>query len=150
MNKRPTIFLALVLGAPALAQAWTVEGVDMNAVPWAELCPNVKAVELRTGAGSCPVVHPASEKHARWDGFGMGVDEPKPNCERLEREYRKLISPKLIDGKPSDNPAVIWGYCTSAFSRALKMRASQPERFSEPFVEWRERYFGGYLADAQG
>ena len=147
MNKTLTLLAALGIGVPAIAQAWTVEGVDMDAVPWAKLCPEVKAVELHTGAVSCPVTHPASKRHARWTGFGMGVEEPKPKCDQLEEEYRKWISPKLIAGKPSPNPAVTWGFCKGAFGIALKQRAREPERYSEPFEQWRERYFAGYIVN---
>ena len=56
--KRALSLLALSL--PVVASAWTVEGVDMDAVPWAELCPSVEAIELTTSAGTCAVTHPAS------------------------------------------------------------------------------------------
>ena len=145
MNKKHAMLVALLIGMPAMAKAWTVEGVDMDAVPWAELCPDIEAVELRTGAGSCEVTHPASKRHARWTGFGMGVEEPKPKCEQLEREYRKLTSPKLIAGKASPDPAVTWGFCKGAFGMALKQRAREPDLYSEPFEQWRARYFSGYV-----
>jgi len=147
MNRTITLLAAFGIGMPAMAQAWTVEGVDMDTVPWAKLCPEIEAVELRTGAGSCPTVHPASKRLARWTGFGMGVEEPKPKCGQLEAEYRKWTSPKLIAGKPSPNPAVTWGFCKGAFGIALKQRAREPERYSEPFEQWRHRYFAGYIVN---
>ena len=52
----------LVLSLPVVANAWTVEGVDMDAVPWAELCPRVEAIELKTSAGTCAVT-PVSYTH---------------------------------------------------------------------------------------
>jgi hypothetical protein len=140
------VLVATLAALPAAVSARTVQGVDWDAVPWEIFCPSVKPVELHTGAGSCAISHPASPKHARWDGFGMGVDEPKPNCSRLEQDYERLTSPKLIAGKRSGNTAVTWGYCMSAFAQAIELRAKQPERFSEPFEQWRERYFDGYIA----
>jgi len=145
MNRTLTLLVALGFGIPATVQAWTVEGVDMNAVPWAKFCPDIEAIELNTAAGSCTVTHPASKRHARWTGFGMSVDEPKPDCARLEQEYRKWTSPKLIAGKPSPNLAVTWGFCKGAFGVALKQRAREPERYSEPLEQWRDRYFSGYV-----
>ena len=150
MNRTLRLLAALGIGVPAIAQAWTVEGVDMDAVPWATLCPEVKAVELRTGAGSCAVTHPASARHARWDGFGMSVDEPKPNCKSLEREYRKWTKPKRTGGKVSTNTDIAWGFCKGAFKRSLELRVSQPQRFEEPFEQWRARYFGPWLGSGKG
>jgi hypothetical protein len=149
MNRTLRLLAVLGIGVPAMAQAWTVEGVDMDAVPWATLCPKVKAVELRTGAGSCATVHPASKRLARWTGFGMGVEEPKPKCARLEQEYKKWTSPKSTSGKPSSNPSVTWGFCISAFSGALKQRVREPERYSEPFEQWRDRYFASYIVNGR-
>ena len=134
----------LVLSLPVVANAWTVEGVDMDAVPWAELCPSIEAVELTTGSGSCATVHPASHRHAKWDGFDMGVKEPSLNCRKLEREYQRFTSPRpgtTESTKPRDR----WGTCIGAFSRALKLRAEEPARFSEPLDTWRQRYFDGYI-----
>jgi len=134
----------LVLSLPMVANAWTMEGVDMDAVPWAELCPNVEAVVLTTGAGTCATVHPASHRHAKWDGFDMGVKEPTLNCRKLEREYERFTSPRpgaTETTKPRDR----WGTCIGAFSRALKLRAKEPARFSEPLDAWRQRYFGGHI-----
>ena len=137
----------LVLSLPAVANAWTVEGVDMDAVPWAELCPSVEAIELKTSTGTCAVTHPASKRHARWNGFGMGVEEPKPKCDQLEKEYRKLTEPKLVGGKPSPNPGVTWGFCKAAFGMALKHRAREPDRYAEPLDQWRQRFFAGYIVN---
>ena len=144
MKRTRRLLAALAIGVPAASPAWTVEGVDMDAVPWAELCPRIEAVALRTDAGSCPVTHPASKRHAQWDGFGMGVKEPKPNCKQLEREYERFTSPRA--GTTSETKvADRWGNCIGAFSRALKQRASEPDRFSEPLDQWRQRYFAGYI-----
>jgi hypothetical protein len=143
------LVVALALSAaPAMAADRIVQGVDWDAVPWATFCPSVRPVPLRTGAGDCPVSHPASARHARWDGFGLGVDEPKANCTRLEQEYRRLTSPKLIGGKPSSNVAVTWGYCMAAFAETLEQRSASPARFSEPLDQWRKRYFGPWLIRA--
>jgi hypothetical protein len=144
MNRTLTLLAALGIGVPAIAQAWTVEGVDMDAVPWATLCPEIKAVELRTGAGSCATVHPASYRHAKWDGFGMGVKEPQPNCKKLEKEYRRFTSPRA-GTTSATKPADRWGNCIGGFTRALEKRASESERFAEPFEQWRQQYFGGYI-----
>jgi hypothetical protein len=145
MNKTFALLAVLAAGMPAAAADHTVQGVDWDAVPWATFCPSVEAVELRTEAGHCTTTHPASQAHARWTGFGMGVKEPKPDCAHLEQEYRKATSPKLNHGKASNNPGVTWGFCKSAFYEALQLRASQPERFAEPLDQWRKRYFGAYL-----
>lgn len=145
MNKTCALLAALAVGMPTVTLARTVQGVDWDAVPWALFCPSVEAVELRTDTSRCAKTHPASERHARWTGFGMGVKEPKLDCARLEQEYRQWTRPKRIAGKASDNPAVTWGYCMSAFYRAIELRANQPQRFAEPFDQWRQRYFGAYL-----
>jgi hypothetical protein len=34
----------------------------------------------------------------------------------------------------------------SAFARAIELRTSQPQRFTESFEQWRARYFSGYIA----
>ena len=61
----------------------------MDAVPWAELCPSVEAVELHTGAG---IVRRSSIRHRSGmpDGTASAwaSKEPKPNCAQLEKEYR--------------------------------------------------------------
>jgi hypothetical protein len=136
MSKALVLIAALGAGLPVAVSARTVQGVDFDTVPWATFCPSIKSGELHTGAGDCPVVHPASTEHARWDNLGTGVKERKPNCKRLEKQYRQLTTPKVIGGKKS------WAACTVAFSRILNMRAMQPERFAEPFEQWRDRYFG--------
>lgn len=147
MNKTFALLVGLAAGLPAAAAARTVQGVDWDAVPWATLCPNVAAVGLHSGAGDCAVSHPASAAHARWDGYGMGVSEPKPDCARLAEEYRQWTTPKKITGgKASANPDVTWGFCKSAFARALDLRARQPGRFTEPFEQWRQRFFGACMA----
>ena len=86
--KRALSLLALSL--PMVAHAWTVEGVDMDAVPWAELCPSVEAVELKTGAGTC--ASPIRRRSGMPDGTASAwaSKEPKPNCDQLEKEYRKV------------------------------------------------------------
>jgi hypothetical protein len=134
------LFVALGISLPQALSARTVRGVDLDVVPWETFCPAVESVALHTGSGDCPTVHPASAEHARWNDLGTGVKERKPNCARLEREYRQLTTPKVIGGEAS------WAACTMAFSRALNMRAMQPERFSESLAEWRERYFGRWLS----
>ena len=128
----------------AQPKVWIIEGVNMNAVPWAKFCPAVKPVELVTGAGSCSIAHPASYRHKAWDGFGMSAREPKPNCARFETEFKRLTSPRL-NTSPGTRVRDRWGYCINAFMKALKERAREPERFSEPFDSWRNRYFGRYL-----
>ena len=144
MNRTLTLLVAFGIGIPTTVQAWTVEGVDMNAVPWAKFCPDIEAIELSTGAGSCSMAHPASYRHAKWDGFGMSVKEPKPNCKKLEREYKRFTSPR--PGTTSaTKPADRWGNCIGAFSRALEQRAGEPARFSEPLEQWRQRYFTGHI-----
>ena len=148
MNKTFALLTALAAGMPAAVSARTVQGVDWDAVPWSTFCPNVAPVELRTTAGRCATTHPASVQHARWTGFGMGVQEPPPDCARLEQEFRQWTRPKRIAGNASDNPAVTWGYCMSAFARAIELRTSQLQRFTESFEQWRARYFGGYIAGA--
>ncbi len=72
----------------------SVHGVNLNAIAWATFCPAVKPVVLTTPTGSCEVVHPASYRFARWDGFGTGVPEPKPNCKKLEQEFLRLDHPE--------------------------------------------------------
>lgn len=147
--KKAIVFVAaltLIAVSDAFAER-VVAGVNMDAVPWAELCPNVEPVELKTGAGTCPVSHPASYKHAAWDGsFGMGVKERKPNCKKFEKEYKRLISPR-INTTEQTKVKSRWGTCIGAFSRALNQRTKEEERFSEPFSVWRERYFANYLSE---
>ena len=75
--------------------------------------------------------------------LGTGETEPKPKCARLEKEYRKLTSPKVINGNPS------WVSCSNAFSRALNMRALQPWRYEEPLDQWRARYFSRWMNGAR-
>ena len=136
MSKVLVLIAALGTGLPITVSARTVQGVDFDTVPWATFCPSIESVELHTSAGDCTIVHPASTEYARWDDLGTGVKERKPNCPRLEKQYRQLTTPKVIGGKES------WAACTVAFSRILNMRAMQPERFAEPFAQWRDRYFG--------
>lgn len=145
VGKALVLAATLAAALPAAVSARTVQGVDWDAVPWETFCPSIKPVQLHTGAGSCTVTHPASAKHARWDGFGMGVKEPKPDCRSLEREFLKWTTPKLTGGKTSSNTDITWGFCKGAFTRALDLRTSQPQRFAEPFDQWREQYFGPWL-----
>ncbi|NCA90071.1 MAG: hypothetical protein EOM92_14525 [Gammaproteobacteria bacterium] len=143
MTKQLLLVAALAATLPAAVSARTVHGVDFDAVPWETLCPSVESVGLRTSTGSCAVSHPASTKHAKWEDLGTGETEPKPNCARLEKEYRKLTSPKFINGNPS------WVSCSNAFSRALNMRALQPWRYEESLDQWRARYFSRWMNGAR-
>lgn len=143
MTKKLLLVAALAASLPTAVSARTVHGVDFDAVPWKTFCPSVESVELRTRTGSCAVSHPASTKHAQWEDLGTGEKEPRPKCSRLEKEYQKLISPKVINGKPS------WVSCSNAFSRALNMRALQPWRYEEPLDQWRARYFGHWMNGAR-
>lgn len=139
VGKALVLVATLAAALPAAVSARTVQGIDLDAVPWDDFCPSIESVELHTGAGDCPIAHPASTEHAGWDDLGTGVKERKPNCARLEKEYRQLTTPKVIGGKTS------WISCSTAFARVLNMRAMQPERFAEPFEQWRARYFGPWL-----
>ena len=143
MTKRILLVAMLATSFSTTVSARTVRGVDIDVVPWETFCPSVESVALHTSSGDCAVVHPASAEHARWNDLGTGVKERKPNCSRLEREYRQLTEPKDINGKTS------WAACTSAFARALNMRTMQPERYAEPFEQWRERYFGRWMSGAR-
>lgn len=144
----PTAGLVVALAlsaAPALAADRIVQGVDWDAVPWATFCPGVKPVVLHTGAGDCPVSHPASQKHAAWNDFGMGTKQHSPNCEHAEHEYRWWTAPAQDRQHPT-RPAHPWNACQTAWRSALNRRAREPGSFSESFVQWRARYFGPWLA----
>ncbi len=140
-------FVATFFQAPqVLAAGWVEAGVNMDAVPWEIFCPNVAPVELKTGAGNCPRSHPASHKHRKFDGFGMDIKEPKPNCARAEKEYARLISPR-VNTTPQSKTRNRWGKCIGAFSRELTRREREKDQgsYKEPFEVWRARYFGDYL-----
>ena len=148
MRKKTTGLIAgLVVAAalsalPAMAAERVVQGVDLDAVPWATFCPDVKPVALHTEAGDCPVSHPASQKHAAWNDFGMGTKRPPPNCKNAEREYQQWTTlAQLGPGRPDGT----WGGCRQAWRSALIRRAREPGSFKEPFEQWRARYFGPWL-----
>jgi hypothetical protein len=141
MSKPLALLLALAAGMPAAAADRTVQGVHFDAVPWATFCPSVQSVGLRTAAGACTVSHPASQKHAAWNDFGMGTKQPPPNCKHAEHEYRWWTTP--APGKTP--PGQAWGACQEAWRSALNRRAREPASFAEPFEQWRGRYFDAYL-----
>jgi hypothetical protein len=99
---------------------------------------------LHTGAGDCPVSHPASQKHAAWNDFGMGTKQQAPNCEHAEHEYRWWTTPAQDRQRPT-RPAHPWNACQTAWRSALNRRAREPGSFSEPFEQWRARYFGPWM-----
>ena len=140
---RLSVLIALT-AAPAIAAVRIDNGVDWDAVPWASFCPGVEPVPLHTGAGDCRVSHPASQKHAAWNDFGMGTKEPPPNCEHAEHEYRWWTTPKQDRYHPTQ-PAHPWSACQTAWRSALNRRVHEPGSFSEPFEQWRARYFGPWL-----
>lgn len=147
MNKTFALLAALAIGMPAVAANRTVQGVDLDAVPWATFCPSVKPVELRTGAGACTVSHPASQKHAAWSDFGMETKQPPPNCKHAEHEYRWWTTPAAAEPRPG-RPEQAWVACQEAWRSALNRRAREPGSFKEPFAQWRARYFGPWLIGA--
>jgi hypothetical protein len=138
------VVAAALSALPATAADRTIQGVDWNAVPWETFCPSVKPVTLHTKAGDCPVSHPASQKHAAWNDFGMGTKQPAPNCEHAEHEYRWWTTPPPAQ-RDSTRPDRAWVACQQAWRSALKRRAREPESFEEPFEQWRARYFGPWL-----
>jgi hypothetical protein len=144
MNKTFALLLALTAGMPAVAADRTVQGVNFAAVPWATFCPGVKSVGLNTGAGACTVAHPASQKHAAWNDFGMGTKQPPPNCKHAEHEYQWWTTPASNKQRPG-RPEQAWGACQEAWRSALNRRAREPEGFAEPFAQWRSHYFGPWL-----
>ena len=144
MNKTFALLAALAVGMPAAAADRIVQGVDLDAVPWATFCPSVKAVALHTAAGTCAVSHPASKKHAAWNDFGMGTKQPPPNCKHAEHEYRWWTTP-APDTQGQGQAANAWGACRQAWRSALNRRAREPGSFDEPFEQWRARYFGPWL-----
>jgi hypothetical protein len=133
----------LALGLlPKPAAAEIVQGVDFGAVPWHSFCPSVEPVPLKTGAGECPVSHPAAARHARYiDYTGRGV-EPPPQCGPEKSTYERATSP--VRGKAPTDPGA-WDFCRAEWWRALNQRAKEPARFDEPFAAWRERYFGPWV-----
>lgn len=138
------VVAAALSAAPAMAADRVVQGVDFDAVPWATFCPGVKPVALHTEAGDCPVSHPASQKHAAWNDFGMGTKQHAPNCEHAEHEYRWWTTPASAKSG-SAQPDRAWVACRQAWRSALKRRAREPGSFTEPFEQWRARYFGPWL-----
>jgi hypothetical protein len=136
--------------APAWAAAEIVQGVDFGAVPWQEFCPSVEPVPLKTGAGDCPVSHPASLRHAHWkDPAGMGLPEPAPRCKPEASTYERATSPSLGRSVHDPDPKA-WGFCSSLWRRSLNLRAKEPERFDEPLRVWRARYFGPWVVGGEG
>lgn len=146
------LFLLCALGAaPAIpaqgrppdapAGHQIVEGVDLDAVDWATLCPNVQPLALTRGGGTCKKVHPASVyfwQHYN-DFTGRGLPPPPPNCEGAAREYDRYVKPR--------NSGDRWGLCREAFRSALRARSpeSRIEYSDMPFGQWREKYFGPWL-----
>jgi len=142
MSLAPGLMLGL---APAKVSAEVVQGVDFGAVPWQTFCPSVEPVPLKTGAGDCPMSHPASLRHARWkDPAGMGLPEPAPRCKPEVGTYERATKPSV--GRSMDDPDPrAWAFCGSLWRRALNLRAQEPERFDEPLDVWRARYFGPWV-----
>jgi len=143
MSLAPGLMLGL---APAKVSAEVVQGVDFGAVTWQTFCPSVQPVPLKTGAGDCPMSHPAAARHARYiDYTGRGV-EPPPQCGPEESDYKRATSP--VGGKRPNDPGA-WDFCRAEWWRALNQRAKEPGRFNEPFVEWRARYFGPWVVGGE-
>ena len=143
MSLAPGLMLGL---APAKVSAEVVQGVDFGAVPWQTFCPSVEPVPLKTGAGDCPMSHPAAARHARYiDYTGRGV-EPPPQCGPEKSTYERATAP--VHGKAATD-AGAWDFCRAEWWRALNQRAKEPGRFDEPFAEWRARYFGPWVVGGE-
>jgi len=130
--------LVAVMTAPVSAREW--HGVDMDAVPWATFCPSVQAVAVERGGVRCAVSHPASPYHGRFRDWSGRSKNPPPNCDIAADQHRRWTTPVERVQDP-------WAQCRMAWSRALQARATEPERFAEPFADWRGRYFSAWLAD---
>jgi hypothetical protein len=139
----------LALGLlPKPAAAEIVQGVDFGAVPWHSFCPSVEPVPLKTGAGECPVSHPAAARHARYiDYTGRGV-EPPPQCGPEKSTYERATTPSVGRSVKDPDPRA-WAFCGSLWRRALNLRAQEPERFDEPLAVWRSRYFGPWVVGGE-
>jgi len=132
--------VAVLVARPAVAGEYgVVHGVNADAVPWGTFCAGVLSVPVERGGGRCAVSHPASPYHGRFQDFtGLGKTPP-PNCDIAAKEYQRWTTPAHGSSDP-------WAQCRMAWSRALYAREQQPERFSEPFTDWREKHFGRWLA----
>lgn len=131
--------LVAVLTAPASAGEYgVVHGVDADAVPWPEFCASVQAVPVERGGQRCAAGHPASEYHGRFRDWSGRNQNPPANCDIVAEEWRQWTT--SVEG--SSDP---WAPCRVAWGRALQARATEPERFGEPFRAWRQRYFGLWL-----
>lgn len=71
MNKTFALLAALAVGMPAAAADRIVQGVDLDAVPWATFCPSVKAVALH-GRGDLCGLAPGIEKARRLERLRHG------------------------------------------------------------------------------
>ena len=141
MSLAPGLMLGL---APAKVSAEVVQGVDFGAVTWQTFCPSVQPVPLKTGAGDCPMSHPAAARHARYiDYTGRGV-EPPPQCGPERSTYERATTP-TPGRSPNDPDPKSWAFCKGIWAKALNLRARQPERFDEPLHVWRARYFGPWV-----
>jgi hypothetical protein len=136
------VVLLLLASAGAHARDWY--GVDLGAVPWPEVCRGTTPVPVERGLGRCEVSHPASLQHGEWRKWpGMAdVMPPGPICGQAMAELERWTAPGTV-GDP-------WRECRYAWAEALKERAREPERFREPFAEWRQQYFGRWLTDGEG
>lgn len=145
---------ALAAGLLAAAPAWSappvptapaprhevVAGVDLDAVDWAKMCPEIQPLTVSRGGVTCKLVAPTSVVVRKYEDFRGGVTAPPPlNCELLAAEYKRVTT-----AKPTNQP---WSACRYAFRDELQARSQWPELYNDmPFPAWRAHYFTKWLA----
>jgi len=138
------LYLAALLisaAAPLAAAPKIIGGVDLNAVDWERLCPNVKPVSITRAGATCTTVHPASDLLQRYYDISGRRPEASPiDCDIAAREYHDAITPQP-DGEK-------WGRCKAIFGHALVMRGPGAPALIKyddmPFSQWRSTYLGAW------